>query len=705
MDNMTTTIGATKLLTDQPGTVRASVLLNSDSAVSNPLIEVTTYPSINKIYEVLGLTRDYFLLECFLIQIANGAGLYGYTFLMKFGKASTKLRDVVGPPGPTGPTGPTGPIGPQGPEGTVAELDGDTTGDPGSNTVVKIQNRSVADTAPSDGNALVWSAAGSQWEPGAGGGGSITLGGDLADWMPTPDDEHQRVVGFNTVSIPHPELPTHRDLLQAQSELLLSDSPFDITSDGTGVWVGDIQSPASANYGGLVNVLFPDEIITTRFEYDAAGLGLGGDVQIWSVCHLNGYIYVTGLVGSSAYLARLSKVDGSFNPVNADGWGAIPYMAYVRTDGTYLYLMAPHPSKNNPAFFWVDPADLTTQTPFDPFPANYNPGVIGFAYDPVLGNVWLSAMDHDEILVVDASTHATAFTVATVAQPSDSVYAGGFVWVLQGSDLDYGANYTPGHPYNQYYVSYGVYTYTSSLAWLDPTDGSLLGTVSDPNSLIVGAIRMEYDSTNGCIWVVCDSPAPFAPGSPPTPLGPRLVRVDVATQTITGWCSLDVSFNMGIAVGGGYVWVVDSPAGDPGAAPAETILKIDPAEVGNPAVVPGTTAPGIIARITGGSIAYQFIKKNQDIVKVDTNLFATVTVLSEQETVLVRGSSTVNLPTSPVDGERHTIVDYNQDIGYFVNIIVLGWNGYSVATVAEISTAGGSVTVIWSATLDKWVVI
>jgi hypothetical protein len=72
--------------------VKASVLLSSDSAVQNPLIEVTAYPSVSKIHRILGLTDDYFLIECFLIQITNGAGLYGYTFSMKFGKATTKLR-------------------------------------------------------------------------------------------------------------------------------------------------------------------------------------------------------------------------------------------------------------------------------------------------------------------------------------------------------------------------------------------------------------------------------------------------------------------------------------------------------------------------------------------------------------------------------------------------------------------------------------
>ncbi|MGA3044952.1 MAG: hypothetical protein ABSF54_29600, partial [Bryobacteraceae bacterium] len=60
--------------------------------------------------------------------------------------------------------------------GTALALAGDVTGGIGANTVARLQNRVLAGTAPSDGQALIWSEAKSQWQPGtiASGGGSIS---------------------------------------------------------------------------------------------------------------------------------------------------------------------------------------------------------------------------------------------------------------------------------------------------------------------------------------------------------------------------------------------------------------------------------------------------------------------------------------------------------------------------------------------------
>ncbi len=51
--------------------------------------------------------------------------------------------------------------------GGAGVLAGDVTGPAGGNTVVKIQGRAVAATAPTDTFALVWNASGSTWQPGA----------------------------------------------------------------------------------------------------------------------------------------------------------------------------------------------------------------------------------------------------------------------------------------------------------------------------------------------------------------------------------------------------------------------------------------------------------------------------------------------------------------------------------------------------------
>jgi hypothetical protein len=46
-------------------------------------------------------------------------------------------------------------------------LSGDVTGTFGNSTVAKLQGRSIANVGPSDGQALVWNAGASQWQPGA----------------------------------------------------------------------------------------------------------------------------------------------------------------------------------------------------------------------------------------------------------------------------------------------------------------------------------------------------------------------------------------------------------------------------------------------------------------------------------------------------------------------------------------------------------
>lgn len=67
---------------------------------------------------------------------------------------------------------------------------GDLSGTPSSQVVVGLQGRDVVDTAPSDGEALIWSTAGSQWEPTAIPAG-FTAGGDISG---TPTS--QTVVGL-----------------------------------------------------------------------------------------------------------------------------------------------------------------------------------------------------------------------------------------------------------------------------------------------------------------------------------------------------------------------------------------------------------------------------------------------------------------------------------------------------------------------------
>jgi hypothetical protein len=66
----------------------------------------------------------------------------------------------------------------------LSPLGGDVTGSLGSASVVALQGRSVAGTAPSDGQALVWSASANQWQPGAvsGAGGGAGMAAQLGDF-------------------------------------------------------------------------------------------------------------------------------------------------------------------------------------------------------------------------------------------------------------------------------------------------------------------------------------------------------------------------------------------------------------------------------------------------------------------------------------------------------------------------------------------
>ena len=58
--------------------------------------------------------------------------------------------------------------------GSPLAVTGDVTGALGATTVGKIQGRAVSVTAPADQQALVWSAANSQWQPAAIGGAAVS---------------------------------------------------------------------------------------------------------------------------------------------------------------------------------------------------------------------------------------------------------------------------------------------------------------------------------------------------------------------------------------------------------------------------------------------------------------------------------------------------------------------------------------------------
>lgn len=83
---------------------------------------------------------------------------------------------VAGPPGPAGPAGPAGPVGPAGPAGSIngTAAGGDLAGTYPDPTVKGLQGKGVSNTAPTNGQALIYN--GTEWTPAnIGGGGGFVL--------------------------------------------------------------------------------------------------------------------------------------------------------------------------------------------------------------------------------------------------------------------------------------------------------------------------------------------------------------------------------------------------------------------------------------------------------------------------------------------------------------------------------------------------
>ncbi len=83
-----------------------------------------------------------------------------------------------------------------------APLSGDLAGNTVAATVTGIQNRAVSNTAPTDGQALVWSVATSRWQPSnvTGSGGGATMASQLGDFAVVRTSSTVLTIGANCSS-------------------------------------------------------------------------------------------------------------------------------------------------------------------------------------------------------------------------------------------------------------------------------------------------------------------------------------------------------------------------------------------------------------------------------------------------------------------------------------------------------------------------
>lgn len=144
---MTTSVEAVRQPSANPDVVQASVVLVSDTSITNPVLELNKF--ISEIYRQLAVSADFEITQLLMTraegQQAALTGNLTYSFFLRLvKKGANPLGQFQGPPGPTGPVGgpgpkgpvgspgPTGPGGPQGPIGSPGPRGPITTGPAGT---------------------------------------------------------------------------------------------------------------------------------------------------------------------------------------------------------------------------------------------------------------------------------------------------------------------------------------------------------------------------------------------------------------------------------------------------------------------------------------------------------------------------------------------------------------------------------------------
>ena len=175
-------------------------------------------------------------------------------------------------------------------------LIGDVTGGIGANTVSKLQNRAVAGTVPSDGQALIWSAANSQWQPGtitSGGAISSVFGRTGAVSAQTGDYTFAQIGG----TLPDAALPGDVVTTGAfgnstlTANLVSLTTTSDVTSGGALTATGNVSANSGSNTLGCLHL--SDSNAAHDTGICAPSSGFNGLFNLWTSAGSAGQVATT----------------------------------------------------------------------------------------------------------------------------------------------------------------------------------------------------------------------------------------------------------------------------------------------------------------------------------------------------------------------------------------------------------------------------
>jgi hypothetical protein len=131
---------------------------------------------------------------------------------------------------------------------TAKNIAGDVTGTLGASTVAKLQNRTMASTLPSNGQALVWNSTSSQWEPqtvGGGSGISVVTTSNAMLTLTSVDNNYQVFVG-NTAG---------QKITMPNATTLTAGSDYFLVNKSS------VLIPVFTNGGALLGVIYPEQYL------------------------------------------------------------------------------------------------------------------------------------------------------------------------------------------------------------------------------------------------------------------------------------------------------------------------------------------------------------------------------------------------------------------------------------------------------------